>query len=67
MVFTNSYWQDTLINIPFKKRPWASKTIINMYPQEDIHAQYIEDIPCLSTLLWLEVKFPVEPLPQFMY
>ena len=35
-----------------------------MKPQEDIHAQYMEDITCLSTLLWLEVNFRVEPYPQ---
>ena len=27
-----------------------------MYPQEDIHAQCIEDSTCLSTLLWLGSK-----------
>ena len=41
-----------------------------MWPQEDIPAQYIEDITCLSKLLWLEVNFLVEPFPQctrYMY
>ena len=38
--------------------------------EEDIPAQYIEDITCLSTLLCLEVNFLVEPFPQcarYMY
>ena len=35
-----------------RKHSWEKK-IINMLPQEDIHAQYNEDIARLSTLLWL--------------
>ena len=38
--------------------------------EENIPAQYIEDITCLSTLLCLEVNFLVEPFPQcarYMY
>ena len=39
------------------------KIIINIQPQEDNNTQYIEDITCLSILLWLEVNFLVEPFP----
>ena len=39
------------------------KKIINMSPQEDIHAHYIEDITSLSTLLWLGSKFSSGTLP----
>ena len=37
---------------------------VPVWAQKDIHGQYIEDITCLPTLLWLEVNFLVEAFPQ---
>ena len=47
-----------LANVPGRKK------ITQESPQEDIHAQYIEDIKYLSTSLLLEVNFLAEPFPQ---
>ena len=57
----NALWE----GFNFRKLPWVQK-IINMQPQEDIHAQYIEDITCLSTLVYSgwQVNFLVEPFKQ---
>ena len=40
------------------KRPCEQKIIINMLP-EDVHAQHIKYITCLSKLTWLEENFPI--------